>query len=198
MAATNRHLLWVSTHQPWATLFALGLKCRMPDGCQIETRSWPIRAIGAPIAIHAGKRWTSEQRAFYARFRTLAVRAKQATWETFPAKPPLGAVVAIGWVQDCRPTWVHDSSGQLVEASWLDQLDAVGLAAGDFSPNRFGWFLHDVVPLREPYPVRGEQGVRTMPREHADAVTALCPGWDQFAHRRSASTITTTTNVNAR
>lgn len=175
---SNRHLLWISLWQPYASLFALGLKCRMPDSCQIETRDWPIRAIGAPIAIHAGKRWTSEQRAFYARFRTAAVRSGRATWDTFPVKPPLGAVVAIGWVRDCRPTWVKDQSGELVEASWLDDLDDLGLMAGDFTPGRFAWFLDRVVPLREPYYVAGEQGLRTMRREHAEAVAELCPGWE--------------------
>ena len=46
----------ISLWQPWATAIAVGVK-------QIETRHWKTDYRG-PIAIHAAKRWTRDEREF--------------------------------------------------------------------------------------------------------------------------------------
>jgi hypothetical protein len=131
--------------QPWASLVAAGAK-------RIETRSWATSCRG-PLLIHAGLRWDPELRDLSLRepFRT-ALFGDLCAW---PGDLPLGAVVAVASLDDCRPT----------AEEWACDLSKLELAAGDYRPGRWGWFLEDVRPLPAPVPWPGAQGLWTAPEE---------------------------------
>lgn len=139
----------LSLWQPWASLIALGLK-------RIETRSWgtPYRGL---IAIHAAKRWTREEREF---LEDLA--------EDFPgripaelAKPPLGAVVCVACLADCRR----------MDSRWCAGLTDLERAVGAHLPGRYAWVLEDVRPLATPYPLRGYQALWDLAQGEVEAIT---------------------------
>ena len=50
----------ISLWQPWASAIAAGVKT-------VETRSWPTSYRG-PLAIHAAKRWTAQEEAFWVEY----------------------------------------------------------------------------------------------------------------------------------
>lgn len=137
----------VSLWQPWASAIALGLKT-------IETRGW-YTAYRGPLAIHAAKRWTMDQRAFFMRYCTTG----------WPDPLPLGSIVAVCVLQDCRPT-----RDLIVDATQQDR------EWGNFDTGRYGWVLTDVVRLEKPIPYRGAQQLFDVPDSliFPDAVRVDC------------------------
>lgn len=125
----------LSLWQPWATAIAVGAK-------KVETRGWYTPYRG-PLAIHAAKRWTAEEREFAEDFQRLGV---------LPAVIPLGAVVAVCRLVDCHRTESVESSLSEDERGW-----------GNYTPGRWAWMLADVVALPEPIPYRGAQGLFIVP-----------------------------------
>jgi hypothetical protein len=124
----------LTLHQPYATAIALGHK-------RYETRSWWTSYRG-PIAIHAAKALPGYARDFAALEHQLG---------RLPEKLPLGAIVAVARVSGVRAT-----DEVALEVGALERL------YGDYSPGRFAWRLEDVRPLREPYPLRGRQGLSNL------------------------------------
>lgn len=125
----------LSLWQPWASAIALGMK-------RVETRSWGT-AYRGPIAIHAAKRWTLEEREIH----ELEVRSG-----AMPAEIPLGAVVAVA-----RLVAVHAT------LAIAPRISAEELRWGNYAAGRFGWELEDIEPLAEPVPFRGMQGLFEIP-----------------------------------
>lgn len=134
--------------QPWASLIARG-------GKRWETRSLGTSYRGL-LAIHAAKRWRSEQRNLCTQSpfmdglglnRTEALRIAVGKEDL-----PLGVIVAVGKLVDCRPT------------ESLEVLDEEA-AFGDFRPGRNAWLIEDVQRLDEPVSCRGHQGIWDVPRE---------------------------------
>lgn len=123
----------ISLWQPWASAMALGLK-------SIETRHW-VTSYRGPMAIHAAKRWTAEEREF-------------AAIMGLPAELPLGAVVAIGQLSQ-----IHHSE------HIRDEISEQERAWGNYADGRFGWRFIDVTALPEPIPYRGAQGLFEIPDE---------------------------------
>ena len=115
---------------------ALGLK-------RIETRHWATSYRG-PLAIHAAKRWTVEEREMHEIERERG---------TMPDELPLGAIVAVAVLHDIKPTWQLPIS-KIGELEWY---------WGNYGPQRFGWLFADIVPLAEPIPFRGMQGLFDVP-----------------------------------
>lgn len=101
----------ISLWQPWAYLVVAGHK-------GYETRSWPTNYRG-PLAIHAAKRWTPEQRRFCGEYRLLVDFSKED-------EPTLGAIVGRVNLIECLTT------DELV-----DSLDFYERHFGDWSPGRF-------------------------------------------------------------
>lgn len=144
----------LSLTQPWATLVAIGAK-------KIETRNWFTGHRGL-IAIHASKGFPRDAREFcdglfdpelYAEvFETLGYHE--------PEDLPRGAIIAVATLRTCMRT-----SNDVYTATWLDTLDETERAFGDYSDNRYGWFLEDVRRLEEPIPCRGALGLWTVPPE---------------------------------
>lgn len=119
----------ISLWQPWASAIPLGLK-------RVETRGWKTDYRG-PLAIHAAKRWTVEQRKF---------TEKQGLSDL-----PFGAIIAV-----CNLF-------NLVPIELLSHVSNIEKSYGDYSPGRYGWILTDIVALPEPIPFKGGQGFFNVP-----------------------------------
>lgn len=141
--------------QPWATLVAIGAK-------RIETRSWHTRYRG-PLAIHAAKGFPPRARKFTTEpicyeavksCRTLADVVKRGG--DLPAYP-LGCVLAVCRLVDCRPTTLFTRGADMAEAAY--DLTLQEESFGDYSPGRFAWILDAVQPLPEPIPAKGMLGL---------------------------------------
>jgi len=138
----------ISLWQPWATLIAMGAK-------KIETRSWPTSYRGW-IAIHAAKRKVKSELIELARDENYIAALGLKPSETYPVfnELPLGALVAVARLVDCKPVEQLQPSMALGGEYWL----------GNYSAGRFGWMLEDVIAL-ESIPYKGEQGLFTVPNE---------------------------------
>lgn len=117
----------ISLWQPWASAMALGLKA-------IETRHWSTPHRG-PMAIHAAKRWTADER-------------ETAEIMGLPAGLPLGAIVAVGSLVDVVRTEDIRDTISPQENQW-----------GNYGKGRFGWVFENIRPLKNPIPYRGMQGI---------------------------------------
>lgn len=136
----------LSLWQPWASAIALGMK-------MVETRHWSTRYRG-PLAIHAAKRWTADEREMHA--LEVAVGA-------MPPTLPLGAFVATAQLVDIRRT--EDLTDLLTaEYYW-----------GNYGPGRFGWVLVDIRPLPAPVPFKGHQGLFEVPDKLLGIPADLAP-----------------------
>jgi hypothetical protein len=137
----------ISLWQPHASAIPAGLKT-------IETRSWATDYRG-PLAIHAAKRWTKAERAFWQWMvrepeRFVARAAFAALGIEDADDLPRGAIVATCEVYDCKPSVLLTQKygpATKVEQQW-----------GNFESGRFGWLLRNIVPLKVPVPCVGRQG----------------------------------------
>lgn len=138
----------LSLWQPWASAVALGWK-------KIETRHWST-AYRGPLAIHAAKRWTADEREEW----EIACEIHGLS----PEPPPLGAIVATARLVDVRRTEALLEAGVTPEEQeW-----------GNYGPGRFGWVFADIAGLVEPVAFRGAQGLFEVP-DQLLGVTAPAP-----------------------
>jgi hypothetical protein len=147
----------ISLWQPWASLIALGAK-------RIETRVWPTDHRG-PIAIHAAKHFTDEEKALCERepFKSV-LEAAGITAETMPT----GVVVAVADVADCIQFTEGFDPGEPERFF------------GDFSPGRFGFKLENVRRLAEPVDCAGAQRVFNLRGGVAEKVLAAVAELTKF------------------
>lgn len=162
----------LSLTQPWATLVAVGAK-------KIETRSWSTSYRG-PIAIHAAKRFPTEDRElcdygpFLSALRAGGYDLGQSPYRSSPSGwgkvLSLGAIVAVAYLDwvvgtPATPGLVcgHELPPPEPEASF-----------GDYSPGRYAWGLDFARPLPKPIPYRGALGLWEVP---ADLATGLEAAW---------------------
>ena len=152
----------LSLTQPYASLVAAGSKA-------IETRSWRTDYRG-PVAIHAAKTMSS-----WARFMCGTTTFQAGLWgkeldaaDLTPAinRLPLGAIVAVARLDNCVST---NERSRMPRPSIKDAFE---LVFGDYSPDRFAWFLADVRALPEPIPCKGALGLWTIPDDVLDRITA--------------------------
>lgn len=127
----------LTLHQPYASLWASGLKIH-------ETRGWSTSYRGF-VAVHASKtkdaadhfdRWANDEG--YDRIRPLA----------------FGAIVGVVDLVDCKYT-----GDGLAKPPWVDALSRTERLFGSFGRRRFGWEAKDAILFREPIPMRGKQGL---------------------------------------
>jgi hypothetical protein len=181
----------LTLHQPWASLIVEGVK-------RIETRSWPTNYRG-PLAIHAGlsdkamkdvRRGAKGYRGEDIRFENRCDRAFGWSgwgWEDTWGALPLGAVVAVADLVDCVPmvgAEYEEYGGTCLvvegDRAWIDYPDDPLAASvvtdqlpyGDFRPGRWGDLLDNVRPVAEPVPVKGRQGLWSLPSDVEAAVLA--------------------------
>ena len=151
----------LSIMQPWATLIVIGAK-------RFETRSWYTHFRGE-LAIHASKKFTDADRLMCMQdpFKhTLLplfdndeqlMRASILKNEGRPL--PLGAVIGTTVLTKCMPACVV--AGQINERE---------RAFGWYDYDRFAWQLEDATETKQPYPVRGAQGLWELPADIAASV----------------------------
>lgn len=162
----------LTVRQPHATLIAIGAK-------QIETRGQKTAHRGE-IAIHAG-RSTEMIEALKGghglrhgeRFRSVLTAAGYTSGQDLP----LGAIVAVVDLWDCRQLLLVDSKPFYL-ASGADQtriwvpVSEQEAAFGDFSYGRHGLMLRTVRRLDQPVPCRGMPGMFDLPADVERAVRA--------------------------
>jgi hypothetical protein len=125
----------ISLWQPYASAIALGHK-------SIETRGWRTHYRG-PILIHAARQFTKAQRDF---------ASVERAFGRMPERVPLGAIVAVGLLHDCRETDELALTVNPIEKLY-----------GDYTPGRFGWLLRGVFAFAEPVGFCGRQGLFDVP-----------------------------------
>lgn len=134
----------ISLWQFWASAVALRLK-------QNETRSWSTNHRG-PIAIHAAKRHTNEQRDLWSNLMCrpdFSEPMRAAGYGAFE-RLPFGAVVAVAELVEVMPTEV------MLKCELVGELE---MNLGDYGINRFVWRLENIRALPQPYYVAGHQGL---------------------------------------
>ncbi len=87
---------------------------------------------------------------------------------------PLGAIVAIARLVACVSTNFPASFG-FANTYKQPARDTFEHAFGDYSPNRFMWFLEDVIALPVPIPCKGALSLWDVPSE-IDAKLIGLPG----------------------
>lgn len=146
----------ITLTQPWATLVAIGAK-------KIETRSWATNYRGL-LAIHAAKGLGSvvgkEGLRLLCReepFRT----ALEPLIGTDVSLLPLGAIIAVTELVDCRPTRIDCGLAfyQRAKTGIWWQVSSQERAFGDYSDGRYAWLLCNVQRLKEPIGARGALGL---------------------------------------
>lgn len=134
----------LSLWQPHAHAIALGLK-------PYETRDWPTKYRG-PLAVHAAKRpW--EDVGDWHREARLRIRSGIACCHETIGPMAFGAVVCVADVVDCIPTRELRGSIPPEHEFWGDFSD------GERGMGRFAFKLQNVRVLKEPFYVRGQQGL---------------------------------------
>lgn len=134
----------LSLHQPYASLIAHGFK-------RVETRSWGTDYRGV-VAIHAAKIWGAEQLRGLA---DLQGRQSDAIEQLDDGSPiPLGGIVAVARVADCRR----------MDGPWIAKQTGLELDLGGWEVGRYGWVLEDVRAIAPMIPLRGRQGLFELER----------------------------------
>lgn len=143
----------ISLWQPWASAIAAGVKT-------IETRSWATPYRG-PLAIHAAKRWTAAEEAFWVEH--VFDDPKSPNSEAFSrlgihscAQLPFGAIVATCELFGCLSTSSHPDAtdAMLLQAQPKGEDEE---SWGNYSEGRFAWLLRNVKAIT-PVPCTGRQG----------------------------------------
>jgi len=129
----------ITLTQPWATLMVIGAK-------KVETRGWRTNFRGW-VAIHAAKSFPDECRALlnddaFADILDAAGVDRDAL--------PLGQILAVTEIIDCRPT--EDTSVAEQETVF-----------GNYAPGRFAIFTQGVRRLKQPTTIRGALSIWRLP-----------------------------------
>ena len=124
--------------EPWASLVAWGFK-------RVETRSWRSRYRGT-IAIHASKNNKVVKDLGYVSTLFEEAGCKiPPSWPRHPEEYPLGKVIAIVKLSDCRK----------MDQALIDAQTTQERAFGAWAVGRCAWFLEGVRRIPEAIPCRG-------------------------------------------
>lgn len=150
-------MMAVSLIQPWATLWASGEKIH-------ETRGWHPKAEPTELAVHASKKWSSDEK-FMANYDPFAnaLRDKVGIGRSIGApgsrageisRMTLGAIVGVVLIERYFRIEDYDFSSML---SLNEQ------AFGHWAPGRWAWKAHSAFMLPNPVNARGARGMWTVP-----------------------------------
>lgn len=134
----------LSLWQPWASLVACGAKT-------FETRGWATKYRG-PLVIHAAKRKVDPGDGWPL---TATIKELPEMIDGGLHALPLGAALCLVTLVHCSPA----DDPCLFDDILCDGHKDRERAFGDFTPGRFAWHLRNVRPLRQPIPMKGEQGL---------------------------------------
>lgn len=169
-------MIAISLWQPWASAIAVGLKT-------IETRGWAARCVGSRIAIHAAKRNTPDQRAWWMHnvkgcgdIVDLNAHAFHENGIHDWTDLPFGAVVCTAQLTDVLPTVHLVNRGRVPEGGLEHCWGNYQEFDTDSERPRFGWLLSDIERLATPAPAKGWQNFFTW--DPATNITVgLAPSW---------------------
>jgi activating signal cointegrator 1 len=165
----------LSLSQPWATFLAIGAK-------RIETRSWSTKFRGR-FAIHAAKGfpgWAKDMCEFDPHFirvlKAIGINTRKELEQL-----PRGQIIGTGELVHCLSTngaYLNFSMGNFemknsrVVASEVQAVNyqkpqegTAEFAFGDYSPNRFMYFVENPLLLDEPISCSGALGFWEVPKE---------------------------------
>jgi activating signal cointegrator 1 len=135
----------ISLWQPWASAMARGDKHN-------ETRSWPISHRGDLLICSAKRKPTPEE----------------TGPENYDAamKLPYGFALCIVEVFDCRGVeWIASQAAfSEREREWGDYTAGIG---------RYAWMTRNLRTFTRPFPIRGSQGLFTVPDEVIERETLM-------------------------
>lgn len=126
-----------------------------------ETRDWPTRFRGL-VAIHAAKGFPLWAREFAEEQHLIDPRIP------LPKDMPLGCLVAVGEITDCKKT-----------TSVVGQLSETEQSWGDYGPDRFAFgftLLHKLTPIQ----ARGALGFWEIPELLLDSIRGQVAGMDEL------------------
>lgn len=153
----------ITVTEPFATLLATGAK-------HIETRSWTTMYRG-PIAIHASKKFTSDDLAYAIECDALAPGhahgPSAVIWPDFAVRRAGLLKTAFGLTRGCviataRLTHCAEFTPAALEKI-AEKFGWQELELGNFELGRFGFLLEDVRLLSEPLPAVGALGLWDWP-----------------------------------
>lgn len=143
----------ISLWQPWASLIAIGAK-------RFETRSWATNYRG-PLLICAAKTIPVSKIRPALREPVLKDALRRLIIPTHPQPSPT-AVFLTEVAVKLLPSGVALCIVDLVDCIRTENLIEdyrADIPFGDFSYGRFAWKLESVRAFKEPFPVRGAQGL---------------------------------------
>ena len=124
--------------QPWATLIAERHK-------KNETRSWAT-TIRGDVAIHSAKKPIKEVIKLMNPNSIMTI--SNLLYPFLLEKLPLGYVLAVGNLVDCKP----------ITEEFIETLSPEELLLGDYTIGRYAWIWEDIRPFKSPIIARGGQG----------------------------------------
>lgn len=131
----------LTVYQPWANLIRGGHK-------RYETRHWKTNYRGL-LAIHAGKRWTEEERLVRDTiWVNHGIFNREIAASLDMSQMAFGAVLCI-----CKLVRIE---GTTLLGHCISQLEC---DVGDWRYGRYAWELEVVRVFDEPIPARGQQGM---------------------------------------
>ena len=167
--------------QPWASFIACGAK-------RIETRRWMLREPQRPetIAIHAAKRpveWTPALQRIAVDTIAPAADVARTVEAARGCIVAVARLVAIHTTSEIRRRLQEAGGRRVLPVSCLRademvdwQVGQLERHLGDFSDGRFGWWLADIVALRQPIACPGAQGLWAIPLDvHARVAAQVAP-----------------------
>ena len=137
----------ISLLQPWATLVVIGAK-------KIETRSWDTKHRG-DLLIHASQKFTRKQ-------ADLCQLWPFNEYIKGLSDMPLGKIIGAATLWDTRTSEATLSDMKLSESEGTQE----EYRFGDYSPNRFCWFLRNPFELYKHIPVKGSLGLWNYEIDH--------------------------------
>jgi activating signal cointegrator 1 len=137
----------ISLLQPWASFVVKGLK-------RFETRTWDTKYRGL-LLIHASK-GKSEPSRMLCKMGTDAHLIED--YNTLPFGAIIGAVELV-------ETYKTDFILEKCMISDYNPPQSLEAQLGDYSPNRFGWYLKNPIVFDKPIPLKGNLGIWNVPKE---------------------------------
>ncbi|MBO3464310.1 ASCH domain-containing protein, partial [Aetokthonos hydrillicola CCALA 1050] len=108
-----------------------------------ETRSWKTSYRGKLLICSAAK-LTKEQ---YQQYLKICNEVKLPAWDE--TNFPRGCAIAICDLVDCIE----------MTPCFIEQQSKTEILCGDWQPGRYAWKLENIQPIREPFAVKGKQGL---------------------------------------
>lgn len=136
--------------QPWASLMATGAK-------KIETRGWRTHYRGDIVICSAKRKIPLTERDDL--YRLSQDRKLAPLADIIMNTLPLGQALAIVTLADVAPAEQIPIEMKQSEMFY-----------GDYSPGRFGWITTNLRRIKDPFPVKGQQGIWNL----------MMPNWVEF------------------